>query len=370
MTRLDIISLSAALAVAAPVRADVSVDIGELPPGKAVIVSHAVTVDSPTAATQISAQGGVTGSNFSAISSDDPDTAAVADATVTLVQQPPAVTDVDIDVTEDIEKVFAASEFAAGFSDPNGDALAVVRITSLPAKGTLELEGTPLGTPPVDVAAADLADLAYVPSENENGSDTFDWNASDGVDFAGSPASVNVAIAAVNDPPVAGADAVARHPSQSVKIPVAALLANDSDIEGNLPLTVTAVSSPTANGAAVTLGGSMIFYQPNGHDGADTFTYTLSDSGGATATGSVSVNLIEDDEASENLVSLDMRSDGAMAAVFAGIPGREYVIQSTDTLSPPDWTNRATVTADSKGRISFTDEPPLPSQRFYRTVHP
>jgi hypothetical protein len=65
-----------------------------------------------------------------------------------------------------------------------------------------------------------------------------------------------------------------------------------------------------------------------------------------------------------------MLPDGSRRLTFAGIPGRTYRVQSSDSLSPASWTDRASVTADAQGRFQFTDPPVLPPTRFYRTIHP
>ena len=149
-----------------------------------------------------------------------------------------------------------------------------------------------------------------------------------------------------------------------------ALLANDSDPDGNTPLTITAVNYTGGNGATVTLSGGQVFYSPNGHLTADTFEYTLQDSLGATSTGTVNVTIIDDDEESANQISMTINGNGSVDVVFAGIPGRSYRIQTSETLAPGSWTTRATVIADPLGKIPYLDPPTPPLIRFYRTVSP
>ena len=171
-------------------------------------------------------------------------------------------------------------------------------------------------------------------------------------------------------PIVAGADAVDRYPSQSVKVSVATLLSNDVNPETgtNAGLSITAVNNPGASPAIVTLSGGTVFYDPNGHLTADTFEYTVQNSLGQTATGTVTVSLIVDNEPSQNVISFQLLGDGSAETVFGGIPGRTYRIQTTEDLI--NWTDRDTVVADGVGRVMFTDPPPLVPSRFYRTVSP
>jgi hypothetical protein len=73
----------------------------------------------------------------------------------------------------------------------------------------------------------------------------------------------------------------------------AGLRANDTDPDGDA-LTVTAGTFATSQGGSVTIAadGSFTYRSPLGFEGADTFSYTLSD-GFLTAPGSATVNVAE-----------------------------------------------------------------------------
>lgn len=93
-----------------------------------------------------------------------------------------------------------------------------------------------------------------------------------------------------NQPPVATADTASTHFSTPVTIPV---LANDTDPNGDA-LTLTTAGTPShGTTQIVTVNGtSQIRYTPTvGYVGSDSFTYTISDPFGATATGTVSVSV-------------------------------------------------------------------------------
>lgn len=70
------------------------------------------------------------------------------------------------------------------------------------------------------------------------------------------------------------------------------LLANDTDVDTpHASLSITGVSASSAHGGTVTLDGNIITYHPaTNYNGADSFTYTLSD-GSLTSTGTVSFNV-------------------------------------------------------------------------------
>src|SRR5206468_469886 len=78
---------------------------------------------------------------------------------------------------------------------------------------------------------------------------------------------------------------------QSLTVEAALLLANDSDLDGDL-LFITAVSATSSQGGTLALSASQISYSPPaGFSGDDTFTYALTDARGATSFGLVTVSV-------------------------------------------------------------------------------
>ena len=69
----------------------VTVNIGTLPAGKSMTITFQATIDTPFNATQVSNQGAVSGTNFATVLTDDPDTGALGDPTVTPVGTPPTI---------------------------------------------------------------------------------------------------------------------------------------------------------------------------------------------------------------------------------------------------------------------------------------
>ncbi|HEY3282266.1 MAG TPA: Ig-like domain-containing protein [Armatimonadota bacterium] len=155
-------------------------------------------------------------------------------------------------------------------TDPEGY-VAGYLVTAPPFHGTLS------GTAP---------NLIYTPNPNFFGTDRFLYRASDGTQSS-PEAIVTVAIAPVNDPPVAAADSASVLEGQSVSIDV---LANDTDPEGD-PLTAALAAAPSHGTATAAVGGSFSYTPAPGYHGVDTFTYTASDGHGGTATGTVTVTV-------------------------------------------------------------------------------
>lgn len=95
-----------------------------------------------------------------------------------------------------------------------------------------------------------------------------------------------------NTAPVAANDAASPPEDTSVVIPV---LANDVDDDDDDVLTVISVTTPT-NGQSVT-NGTTVTYTPNANfNGADAFSYTISDNAGHVATATVNVTVTAVDE--------------------------------------------------------------------------
>jgi hypothetical protein len=173
----------------------------------------------------------------------------------------------------------------------------------------------------------------------------------------------------INTPPVAGNNTIERYPTQGVKVRLSTLLANDSDADSDT-LTPT-VSSTSANGGTITISAGWVFYTPAaGFTNADSFTYTITDGRGGSATGTVTVAIKVDNDVGQNLVITDL-GNGSFLIRGSGIPGRTYRLQYTDTLIPANWQDLSggSVTADGTGVFEFTDTAGSGS-RYYRSVYP
>ena len=119
---------------------------------------------------------------------------------------PPTATDSNVRTNEDTAHTFGASQFS--FSDTDtGDALASVKIITLPAAGTgtLDFEGTPIPASdlPKTVTATELAagELDYTPPEDAYGDAyaSFTYRVNDGTDDSALAYTMTVNVSNVND---------------------------------------------------------------------------------------------------------------------------------------------------------------------------
>lgn len=138
--------------------------------------------------------------------------------------------------------------------------------------------------------------IAFTPSSNFSGAALFTYTATDGTNSATGRVTVNVA--GVNDPPTA-LDDLATTSQNGGTILASALLANDSDVDIGDKLTLVGVSALTTLGAQLAIDQGNLTYTPGtmfqalaaGQTATDSFTYTVSDTGGATASANVTLTV-------------------------------------------------------------------------------
>jgi large repetitive protein len=200
--------------------------------------------------------------------SDGPSSAsATVQVTVTPVNDLPVVVDETVTTGED--RPTAPIPVLANDSDVDGDPLTVASWSD-GANGSV---------------SCGVGTCVYTPRADFNGTDSFTYLVSDG---AGGLVEglVSVTVTGDNDAPVARPDAVVTPEDTPATVLV---LVNDSDVDGD-PLTIVATTEPGRG--TVTCEGGVCTYTPDlDATGADSFTYTVSDGAGGTATATVDVTI-------------------------------------------------------------------------------
>jgi hypothetical protein len=159
-----------------------------------------------------------------------------------------------------------------------------------------------------------------------------------------------------------------RYPDCGAKVHWTNLLAASSDPNG-FPLTFVSTSPTSTNGGTVGTSGNWIFYTPQpGFTGSDAFSYTITNSAGLQATGTVTVAIEVDNSQSQNVTSTNL-GGGSFFVNGNGIPGYSYRLQFAPTNNLANWQYRANVTADSTGAFQYADTPGADTGS-YRTAYP
>jgi VCBS repeat-containing protein len=187
---------------------------------------------------------------------------------------------------EDQRLVISTSTLLANDRDFDGDRLKLTAVGGA-VNGTVALDGS--------------GNVVFTPTANFNGEASFTYQVSDG---RGGTAQgvVKVNVRPVNDGPVANADTYSTGEDDVLVVAAPGVLANDTDVDVGDILTVLGGGTTSKFGAAVTLNANGSFRYDatasatlqalnDGQTLADTFTYTVSDGHGGTATQTVTVRV-------------------------------------------------------------------------------
>lgn len=143
-----------------------------------------------------------------------------------------------------------------------------------------------------------------------------------------------------------------------------------SDPDGDT-LSITSVSSFSEQGGMVQLWGTSITYKPAARFvGTDRFNYSVTDSCGDSAQGTVIVIVSPLESYGSRVLRVSM-VQGQAIIKFAGIPGITYEIEACDDVAKPSWQKAGALRAELNGRFEFLDN--AVSQhpvRYYRVIIP
>lgn len=214
-------------------------------------------------------------------------------------------------------------------SDTEGDGLAF-EVVANGAKGTAVVTNASTGA------------FTYTPNANVNGADSFTFKAFDGQDYSNT-STVNVTIGAVNDKPVADADAI----TTDEDTPYSGGLGG-SDVE-NQPLTFSIVSNGAKGTAVITDASTGAFtYMPNNNaNGSDSFTFKVNDglADSSPATISVTIQAVNDAptaQASTVGTPEDTPLDSTLSASDVENDGLTYTLVTNGSKGSAAITNSAT----------------------------
>ncbi|MDF5317022.1 cadherin-like domain-containing protein, partial [Vibrio parahaemolyticus] len=131
---------------------------------------------------------------------------------------------------------------------------------------------------------------SFAPNENFNGDVNFTFDVSDGTDTV--TANMDVTVTRENDPPVAGSTAYTVHEDNSTTISDEQLLANSSDIEGDV--LIDSVSYSGNDGVLEINGDGTYTFSPNENfSGEVSLDVVVVDEEGATDSTTAGITVIE-----------------------------------------------------------------------------
>lgn len=175
-------------------------------------------------------------------------------------QAPIAIADVFL-VDEDTNFLITTADLIGNDFDPDGDPISLDTAGfSDPSHGDLIDNGD--GT------------FTYIPAENFDGTDSFQYVIEDSNDLAAT-GSVTIQINPENDAPIAEGERINVLNSGPTVIPHGQVLANDFDPDGD-PLSIQIVRQPK-NGELIIVDGELVYIPNPGFEGTDRVKYRVSD---------------------------------------------------------------------------------------------
>ncbi len=271
--------------------------------------------------------------------------------TVTAVADPPVAAALGKSTAEDTALTFTVADFEGVYSDGDGDSLKSVWVISptVGGRGTLALDGTAVTANQV-IARDDLGDLAYTPTANWNGRDSFTIRFMDQTDTASALADVTITVTAAADAPVAGALNVSTAEDTALAFTAAQFEGVFTDVDaGDRLKSVKVVSLPAAahgalalDGTAVTADqvvahadlGKLAFTPVANWSGEASFTFQVadqSDAESAAATATITVSAVNDTPAASAL-AVSTAEDTALAFTAAQFEGVFTDVDAGDSL--------------------------------------
>jgi len=187
--------------------------------------------------------------------------------------------------------------------------------------------------------------VTYTPILDFDGTDTFTYQASDGITTSNT-ATVTVTVEGDDDPPVAVGDTYAVDEDVTLNVNVPGVLGNDSDPEGG---ALSAILVEYLGNGTLTLSpdGSFTYSPDADYNGSDSFTYKANDgtADSLPATVSITVNPVNDDPVTNN----DTATTNEDTAVTIGVLGNDSDPDG-DTLTV------GTVTQGTNGSVVNNDD--------------
>jgi VCBS repeat-containing protein len=320
---------------------DVNAVLGDVPPGKSVTIRFNATVTNPMPAgvTSVSNQGTVSGGNFAAVLTDDPDAVGSTDPTVTVVNRAPVVADQGLSVAE---------------GTPNGTLLGTLAASDVDTGQTLTFAvtgGTGVGVFSVSASGqVTVLNTAAIDYESGPSSYTLDVTVTDnGAGPLNDTATVTITETDGNDAPVVadqGVGPVAENSANGTV--VGTVVASDPDAGQTLSYAITAGN--TGGAFAIAPGTGVITVATSAavdFETSATFSLTVevTDNGVPAKSDTATVTVTVSDANDAPVIAAQSRGPVAENAANGTLVGVPVVASDADAGQALSWS----ITAGNTG---------------------
>jgi len=247
---------------------------------------------------------------------------------VTNVNDAPVASDDAASTNEDTAVVI---NVLANDTDIDNDALSVSSVSATNGSAVVNGDGNVVFTPAADYNGN--ATVAYTVTDGNGGSDN---------------ASVSVAIAAVNDIPIANPDTASVNEDESVSINV---VANDTDVDGD----TLSVANASVTAGSVQVVGNQVNYTPDADfNGSATITYTIEDGTGGSANSTVAVTVVNVNDAP--VANNDTASVDEDSSVVVNVIANDTDVDNDTLELTAVNASTGTATINSDGNLLYTPD--------------
>jgi len=270
-------------------------------------------------------------------------TSALATVTITItpVNDAPVAVNDFYAVNEDAVLTVSTPGVLTNDSDVDGNPLTAILLSN-PGSGTLNFNTN--------------GSFTFTPSLNFTGTVTFTYRASDSQLTSG-VASVTITVLPLNDGPVALNDNYSVNEDTTLTIPLPGVLANDSDVDGDLLTAVllTGVQHGTLN---LSTNGAFTYTPSLNYTGVDTFTYRATDGALTSGVATVTITVVPVNDPPTTGVlgdSYSLLEDGALNISVPGVLANDGDVDGDPlTAVLVATTTHGTLALNANGSFSYT----------------
>ena len=296
-------------------------------------------------------------------------TAVQVQVSVAAVQDAPTTGDQTITLNEDETYTFTANDFTFADAD-SGDSLASIQLTDYTSPGgegfAFYVDGNdndsydsgeePSGGQVITIAEIEAGNVqarAYPENENGDGYATVSFTVSDGTDSSTASATNTFNVTAVDDAAVIAGDVSGSGDEDAViNGSLTATDAADGLTDGSYFTVTTDASNGTATIDAETGAWS---YTPTGdYNGSDSFTVTITDDDGHTATQAISLTINPVNDAPVSVADTLTIEEDAGATVISILDNDSDVEGDSISLASKTHGSNGTVANNGDGTVSYT----------------
>lgn len=253
------------------------------------------------------------------------------DITVISTNTAPVANDDSYSTNEDTQLSVTQPGLLANDVDADGNVLTPSLVTP-PLHGILTLNAN--------------GSFLYTQALNYNGPDSFSYQVSDGI-LSSNVAVVAISVVSVNDIPVAVNNTYSTNEDVTLTVAAPGVLGNDTDADGEA-LSATLVTGPTKGSLTFNANGSFT-YVPNANtNGADSFTYRVSDGTADSAIATVAINVVAVNDAPVAVDESYTTSEDTNLTIAA--PG----VLANDTDVDSTVLSAVLVTAATRGTVTLS----------------